>query len=53
MPDIPPYPGAPRWVRFFISAILVVVLAIALLLHLRGGVHGPGRHAVAGHAKTR
>jgi hypothetical protein len=45
MPDVPPYPGAPRWVK--ISAIVAgaLLLATVIMLAIGGGGHGPGRHA--------
>lgn len=44
MADLPPYPGAPRWVK--VSAIIAGVLAllVVILLLFGGGSHGPGRH---------
>jgi len=47
MAEIPPYPGAPRWVK--ISAIIagVLVLLVVILLLVGGGQHGPGRHLAA------
>lgn len=40
--------GTPRWVKVFgVIALLVVVLFIVVLL-VRGGEHGPGRHALEG-----
>jgi hypothetical protein len=51
MPDLPPYPGAPRWVK--VSAIVVGALAVVaavLMLAGVGGPHGPGRHMPAGDA---
>jgi hypothetical protein len=45
MADPPPYPGAPRWVKFSgIIAIILVLLVIAALFTGVGGPHGPGRH---------
>ena len=47
MADLPPYPGAPRWIK--ISGIVagVLILLIAILLVGGGGRHGPGRHVMA------
>jgi hypothetical protein len=44
MADLPPYPGAPRWVK--ISGIIagLLVLLVVVLLLAGGGQHGPGRH---------
>jgi len=45
MAELPPYPGAPRWVKVFGIIALVVVLLFVALLFTRGpGGHGPGRH---------
>lgn len=41
MPDLPPYPGPPRWVKVFGIIGIVVVLLLVLLL-VTGG--GPGGH---------
>lgn len=58
MPDSPEdakrgsdYPGAPRWVKLFGVAVLLVVLLLLVLILLRGvggGGHGPGRHLSQG-----
>lgn len=37
----PPYPGAPRWVKAFVAA--GVVLGLLVVIALFTG-HGPGRH---------
>jgi len=44
MVDLPPYPGAPRWVK--ISGIIagLLLLLVVILLLGSGGEHGPGRH---------
>lgn len=45
MSELPPYPGAPRWVK--VSGIILATLALlaAILVVTRvGGPHGPGRH---------
>lgn len=43
MADLPPYPGAPRWVK--VAAIIVGVVALlVVVLIVAGGRHGPGRH---------
>ena len=45
--DLPPHPGAPRWVK--VMGILVLLI-VALLIVAKvaggggGGQHGPGRH---------
>jgi len=45
MAELPPYPGAPRWVKVFGIIALVVVLVFVILLFTRGpGGHGPDRH---------
>jgi hypothetical protein len=45
--ELPPYPGAPRWVRVFGVIALVLVLLLALMMIVRTDGHGPGRHAPA------
>lgn len=56
MADLPPYPGAPRWVKVFGIVVFIVLLLFIGLMHSRGrGRHGPGRHmmsAPAGRATT-
>ncbi|WP_225769660.1 hypothetical protein [Inquilinus sp. Marseille-Q2685] len=49
MAPLPPYPGAPRWVKVSGIAIggLVLLLAIIVLIGA-GGPHGPARHAPPG-----
>ncbi|ESZ20122.1 MULTISPECIES: hypothetical protein [unclassified Mesorhizobium] len=45
MADLPPYPGAPRWVKVSgIVAIILVLLVVAVVFTGIGGPHGPGRH---------
>lgn len=52
MADQPPYPGAPRWVKFSVVAVIVLILLIAAALFIGGGSHGPGRHfALSGTAE--
>ena len=42
---VPPYPGAPRWVKVVgIIGIALVLLAAFLVFTGIGGPHGPGRH---------
>ncbi len=46
--DMPvPPPRAPRWVKVFavIGLVLLALLVVAFLV--RGGQHGPGRHALS------
>ena len=47
--EVPPHPGAPRWVKVMgiLVLLLVVVLVIARLTGGggHGGGHGPGRHS--------
>jgi len=52
MADLPPYPGAPRWVK--ISGIIAGILAllVAVLLLAGGGNHGPGRHQFSDGARV-
>lgn len=42
-PHAPPH-RTPPWVKGFIVAGIVLVVAVTILL-LAGGDHGPGRHA--------
>ena len=42
VPDLPPYPGTPRWVYVF-GLIVLVPIAVFVVRHLIGG--GLGRHA--------
>jgi hypothetical protein len=58
MPDQPPYPGTPRWVK--VSAILAGVLVLIFLALLHGDrLHPPGHHGahggdhLSGHAHGR
>ena len=44
------YPGAPRWVKTFGIAVLLVVLLVAAVMVASGGEHGPGRHMPSGGA---
>ena len=47
MPEIPPYPGTPRWVKISSAVVgLLVVMFVAMMF--AGGGHGPGRHMSAG-----
>jgi hypothetical protein len=51
MPDPPPYPGTPRWVKVFgILAIGLVLLVAIVVFTGVGGPHGPGRHMQSGDA---
>jgi hypothetical protein len=51
MAEIPPYPGAPRWVKIFAAVAFVLFLAgVALLITGLGGPHGPDRHMRSGDA---
>lgn len=36
--------GTPRWVKVFGAIALVVVVLFLVVLVIRGGEHGPGRH---------
>jgi hypothetical protein len=40
--------GTPRWVKVFGVIALVVVVLFVVLLLVRGGEHGPGRHSPGG-----
>lgn len=51
MADLPPYPGAPRWVKVF-GIIAAIVVLLFLILLLARGPHGPGRHTGGGHGAT-
>lgn len=54
MADLPPYPGAPRWVKVAgIIAIILILLAAILVFTGIGGPHGPGRHLSAAYQQWR
>ena len=43
--DTDAHPGAPRWVKAFGIALLVLVLLTVIIMKMGiGGEHGPGRH---------
>lgn len=45
MADVPPYPGAPRWVKVFGLIAVVVITLFVVLMFARGpGGHGPHLH---------
>ena len=44
MADLPPYPGAPRWVKISGIIVGILVLLVVILLLVGGGPHGAGRH---------
>ncbi len=48
MADLPPYPGAPRWVKAFGIIAIALVVIIVFVLIAGGGPHGPGRHMSPG-----
>lgn len=50
MPDLPSYPGVPRWVKISLAAVFVAILAVVILMLLSGGRHGPQRHFPPGNA---
>jgi hypothetical protein len=37
MPELPPYPGAPRWVKLSGIAAATVALLVVILIHTGGG----------------
>ncbi len=37
MPDLPPYPGAPRWVKVSGLAAAALALLVVILIHRGGG----------------
>ena len=41
-------PGTPRWVKVVGVVTVLLIAAVALVLLLGGGEHGPGRHAPGG-----
>jgi hypothetical protein len=43
MPDLPPYPGAPRWVKVSGIAAAAVALLVVILIHTGGGL----RHSMS------
>lgn len=48
MPEIPSYPGTPRWVKTTGKVALVLVGLTVLLMIFGGGQHGPLRHFSTG-----
>ena len=44
--------GTPRWAKVFGLIALVVIVLFVVVLLVRGGEHGPGRHAPAGGSDT-
>ena len=47
-----PTAGTPSWVKVFGVIALVVVVLFVVVLLVRGGEHGPGRHAPGGGSDT-
>ena len=43
-----PTAGTPRWVKVFGAIALVVIVLFVVVLLVRGGEHGPGRHSEDG-----
>ena len=43
-----PPAGTPLWVKVFGLAALVVIVLFVVVLLIRGGEHGPGRHSPGG-----
>lgn len=41
------YPGLPRWVKWTLVVILVLVTILVVVRLVGGGNHGPGRHMSA------
>lgn len=48
MAQVADHPGAPRWVKVSWLAVIVTVLLLGILMVLRAGDHGPGRHLSPG-----
>ena len=45
MPELPPHPGAPRWVKVF-GIVGLILLLVFVVLHLTGrGFRGHGAHS--------
>ena len=44
MADPSEYPGTPRWVKVAAIVSAAVLLAMAVVMLLSAGRHGPGRH---------
>ena len=40
--------GTPRWVKVFGGIALAVIALLVVVLLVRGGEHGPGRHSPGG-----
>jgi ABC-type transporter Mla subunit MlaD len=50
MPELPPHPGTPRWVKIF-ALVALILLVLFVIVHLAGGGfrhHGPSS-TVTGH----
>ena len=50
MPDLPPYPGIPRWVK--VSGVIAIALALLVVILQHTGAigrHGPRRHGGGQH----
>ncbi len=52
MPDLPAYPGTPRWVKLsgIVVGVLILLVIIVILVGDGLGRHGPGRHMSSGDA---
>jgi hypothetical protein len=54
MPDVPPYPGSPRWVK--VTGIIAGLLVLVFVGLLHAGIigrHGPGLHGLhSGHSTS-
>jgi hypothetical protein len=49
MPELPPYPGTPRWVKVTGVIAAAFVLLFVILMHAGiVGRHGPGLHGMHG-----
>jgi len=46
MPDLPAYPGTPRWVK--VTGVLAAVLVLIFVALLHSGVRGTGLHGGQG-----
>src|SRR3546814_6832703 len=55
MAEVPPYPGAPRWVKVsgIVIGVLILLLGIIVFTGVGGEDHGPGRHGSPGEAGGR
>ena len=52
MPDVPQYPGAPRWVKV-VGVIVLILIVLIVILHLAGRGFGAHMHGENGPEPAR